>query len=237
MEVQKPIKLVIVRHGHSVHNGTKKELFQNEWSSKLTDLGAEQSRRVAYFLRQQYGNESIMLLSSKTLRASQTTKIITSFLFENGVQVVGMNYSDLICERKISDKLHGKPIPADYTERQIDDFVIKNNFGEAMENVWLRAPKFAKQLKADPYQHGADTLVVVSHYFAITAFVGTCLGLQRDDAVKTLKFDNGGVTLGAVSLGKIEIYPDKINFTDHLNSDAFHIQVPGRDFQINPAGK
>ncbi|MDO8340157.1 MAG: histidine phosphatase family protein [Candidatus Burarchaeum sp.] len=219
MNAQGGVRLWLGRHGETDKNkganGNGCDKFQSGWSSNLTATGKAQMHDMSeFFIKQAPPDGKVKIICSTTRRAWDSATIFSTGLFEANIEVI-MQQDPRVRERDIGKKLDGKKVPVRLSEEQIEQDFKKHKRGEPREAVLSRVGNFYGELKRTPEAlcEDAGTLVIISHNFAITAFVGMCLGLDWESSLKKLSFDNGSVTLGYAVPGNICIFEDAMNLT------------------------
>lgn len=201
-----PTRLLMLRHGQTEHSAQLR--YSGRAELPLTELGRRQAAAAAARLATAHGVAAVV--SSPLSRASQTATLVADAL---GVALTiheGLIETDFGAWEGLTFAEASARDP-DLHTRWLTDTSVAPPGGESMDAVHRRVRRVRDQLIAE---HGAATLVVVSHVTPIKALVRMAL-----DAGPSLLHR---LRLDIASLSVAEFYPDGpalvslVNDTGHL---------------------
>lgn len=202
-----PTRLRMLRHGQTEHSVQRR--YSGRADLPLTELGERQAAAAAARLAATDGVAAVV--SSPLLRARQTGKPVADALG------VPLNVHDGLTETDFGDWEgltfdEARARDPELHARWLTDTSLPPPGGESMDAVHRRVRRVRDQLIAE---HGAATLVVVSHVTPIKALLRMAL-----DAGPSLLYR---LHLDVASLSVAEFYPDGpaavllVNDTSHLS--------------------
>ena len=197
------MRLFIVRHGESASNADRSSIKKSaEMNSQLTDLGIQQSEKLAGWMKAKIKN--VDLIYSSSLRRAQQTAAPIAAAYQLLVEIShriregGYNYSD---GSPIEDGL----LPIDkMTEWHTKPFEPFDRRLEGCESYAELKERVAEFLDIIQESHAGKTLVVVTHGWTMNAFYDVifnncvfrqCLFNHENTAVTYFEYDSSK-TLG-----------------------------------------
>tara|TARA_Y100000310_G_scaffold137432_1_gene136287 strand:+ start:7197 stop:7793 length:597 start_codon:yes stop_codon:yes gene_type:complete len=182
------MKIILVRHGETEEN--KKKISQGWMDSRLSEIGLEQARKVAGFLK----DEKIDLCySSDLVRASKTAEEILKF----------QKKAKLILDKRLREQdkgIHeGKPFGE--SQKEIDRLGIewheyKPENGESFDELLVRVRECFKEVAE---KHVGKTCLIVTH--------GGCLScllchINNEPLGQIRKYSHGNTGVTYLELGE-----------------------------------
>ncbi|MBI4236624.1 MAG: histidine phosphatase family protein [Chloroflexi bacterium] len=215
------MNLYLVRHGETDWN--REGRVQGRADTPLNALGKAQAEALAAYLSRRLGQDLAAVYSSPALRARQTAEAIAAPLglklrLEEGLLELAMGEMDGVSLREMRDRF------PDFfrlwtTDTASARFPGGETLSELQDRVWTAIQRIAKA-------HGsAETVVVVSHAFALYAILCKALGLSLNNYGR-LHQDPGGVSLLVSRRGRrtddleVEWTLTLLNQTSHLDGLA-----------------
>ena len=161
-------RIFTVQHTQSEHHINGMVGSWTDWS--LTELGKQQADQIAAKLKQELGDQKIVLYASDLKRAKQTADSIASQF-----QVSPILKKELR-ERNLG-KCCGKSVQwlrenLECDEKTIDDRLFSD--AESRRDAWNRLKPFFDQVMAEE----AENIVIVSHGDLLSIFNAMFLGLD-----------------------------------------------------------
>jgi broad specificity phosphatase PhoE len=204
------LRLLLVRHGQSVANAEGRLQGQGEYP--LTELGREQSRRLARRLSEKY-NGTAAIYTSSLGRAVETTEILAEAI---GAAVIP---DDRLQEYNVGaltgltmDEIQEK-YPQVYTAwaQDVDEWVpMPGAEGQADFNQRV-GEVFAEIIDR---HYGDETVAVVSHGGTLGAYLGQIVGLPPD---RRRPFAFSNASLSVVDLSRRRPRLLLLNDTCHIS--------------------
>ncbi|MBA2472736.1 MAG: bifunctional RNase H/acid phosphatase [Pseudonocardiales bacterium] len=203
-----PTRLLMLRHGQTEHSAQRR--YSGRGDLPLTELGESQAAAAAARLAGTDGVAAVV--SSPLLRARQTAQPVADAL---GVPMTihdGLIETDFGAWEELTFAEASARDP-ELHARWLTDTSVAPPGGESMDAVHRRVRRVRDQLIAE---HGAGTLIVVSHVTPIKALLRMAL-----DAGPSLLHR---LHLDVASLSVAEFYPDGpatvrlVNDTGHLTN-------------------
>ncbi|MDQ3762079.1 MAG: bifunctional RNase H/acid phosphatase [Actinomycetota bacterium] len=187
-----PTRLLLLRHGQTERSAQGR--YSGRADLPLTDLGERQAAAAAARLASTEGVAAVV--SSPMLRARQTAKPVADALG------VPLNVHDGLIETDFGaweglTFAEARARDPDLHTRWLTDTSVATPGGESMDAVHRRVRRVRDQLIAE---HGAATLVVVSHITPIKALLRMAL-----DVGPSLLYR---LHLDVASLSVVDFYPD-----------------------------
>ena len=169
-------KIILVRHGETEAN--RRRHFAESDEIPLTDAGRLQARQLALRLAREF--RPAVLLSSRFLRARETSEIIARSLDLETKVIAGIHERDFGC-------LRGQPYERMADEMSLDSrcdpfqvWMWKPEGGESQEDVRLRAGAVLDSLRVT---YAEQQVVVVCHGAVIQAVCAHITGAWNDACV------------------------------------------------------
>jgi ribonuclease H / adenosylcobalamin/alpha-ribazole phosphatase len=201
-----PTRLLLLRHGQTEHSAQRR--YSGRADLPLTELGERQAAGAA--ARLATVDDVVAVVSSPLLRAKQTAELVAGAL---GVPLTvhdGLIETDFGAWEGLTFA-EARARDPDLHPRWLTDTSMAPPGGESMDAVHRRVRQVRDQLIAE---HGAATLIVVSHVTPIKSLLRMAL-----DAGPSLLHR---LHLDVASLSVAEFYPDGpatvrlVNDTGHL---------------------
>ena len=206
------MELILVRHGETDAN-RQGILMGSVGGPSLNATGRAQADDIAAALKSE---PVVHIYTSPAHRARETAEIVA--------HVIGVPCSEVsdLCEIDVG-RMEGltraevrQQFPVHYLEWERDPATARHPGGETMLELQERAWRVAQFLSE---KHGDQTVVVVSHLFAILTVVTRVLEmpLQR---FRRIRLEPG-------ALARIELGPDKSDVVS--TNETWHLRTRGQD--------
>lgn len=176
MESARGGKIILVRHGETEAN--RRSHFAESDEIPLTETGRLQARQLALRLAREF--RPAVLLSSRFLRARETSEIIAHSLDLETEVIAGIHERDFGC-------LKGHPYARMADQMSLDSrydpfhaWMWKPEGGESQEDVRLRAGSVLDSLRV---RYGEQQVIVVCHGAVIQAVCAHVTGAWDEACV------------------------------------------------------
>ena len=204
------MRIIIVRHGETVYNLEKR--YQGHTDVELTDLGREQAVRTA----ERLSHEPVAAVySSDLIRASETARIIARphhLRVQTDVRLRECAFGDW--EGLNVDEIRER-YPEEWGDYRQDSVRHRAPRGERLESVLDRVRCAAEHIEE---RHPHDTVVLVGHGGALTAFCCYALGASLY-TFRKLRLENCGITIFSRDPSR-PWFLEVLNDTCHLDGMA-----------------
>ena len=180
------LRLILVRHGQTPWNADGR--FQGQSDAGLTDLGVEQARRAALALK---SRQVAALYASPLPRAMRTAAEISRELSLEIVPLEGLKEVHLGELEGITGPVMREQYPAVFETWRDNPGRVHFPGGESLRQLQARTWRAVQRIEK---AHPDDTVVAVSHNFAINAIVSRFLGLPLS-RFHRLRVDLGSLTV------------------------------------------
>ncbi|ODS57267.1 MAG: phosphoglycerate kinase [Agrobacterium sp. SCN 61-19] len=165
--------LYVVTHPQSIHH--VEDRVGGWYDTGLTDLGLRQAEAIAARITELCGEDTPALVSSDLLRCSETAEIIGRHLSLTAQLTPGLREMSCgIAEGKPQSWLDTNRLPVPEEGGLDDTGGIEGAETRRQTGTRIYGPMEA--LQADP----ADTLVIVTHGFALTFVIAWWIGMPID---------------------------------------------------------
>jgi phosphoserine phosphatase len=166
-------KIILVRHGETEAN--RRRHFAESDEIPLTDSGRLQARQLALRLACEF--HPAVLLSSRFLRARETSEIIARSLDLETQVIAGIHERDFGCLKGHPYELMAEKISLDSRYDPSQAWMWKPEGGESQEDVRLRAGAVLDSLRV---VYAEQQVVVVCHGVVIQAVCAHITGAWND---------------------------------------------------------
>jgi broad specificity phosphatase PhoE len=196
------MRVILTKHGETIEN--KKGIIQGHLQGRLSKLGKEQAKKLAFKLR----NEKIdYIYSSDLTRSKDTAKEIVKY----------HPSTPLILTKKLRERNLGEL--QGYTKKELGipktgEIWDKIKKGESIEQVYDRANKFIKELLKN---HKNQNILLVGHETIDKAIICSMLNkpAKEIEAFQKINIDSASITIIEFNnKGNSKI--KKLNSIEHL---------------------
>lgn len=186
LENRRLTTLLLIRHAQTVLN--KEQRYQGHMDTPLSDVGAQQARRLAERLA---GESIAAIYSSDLARCLDTAAPVAS--------VLGLSVSPLATLREASyGRWEGmtfaavrEAFPDLATARDRDPFGFAPPAGESLGAAHARVHRALEEIAA---LHPRETVLVITHRGPLRMFVAGILAVPNERALD-LRFDNASLSI------------------------------------------
>lgn len=165
------MKLYFARHGQTNYNQQGLCNADPSVDVHITVLGAEQSKALAYKLRE-VPLERIFV--SELERTQQTAAIIQTF------RDVPIKIAPLLNDHRTGYEGQSFKLLMEALDAADDKWTARFNGGESIEDMKARVASFLDELRVEPY----DSVLVVTSHWIILAAMAIILNIPNEEAWK-----------------------------------------------------